>query len=112
MKGTEDDIGDTLRSENIAANHCRMFRGRKQGALRNNHFDGVQATLIERNILWDEAAQAVEDCRIRDRPRRIEIAPKLRTRAGEIKHRAAIPTVNGDFQHDGAAVIEKILRRK
>ena len=110
VESPQDDIGDALRGEDVATDHPRVFRGRKQGAFRNDHLDWVEAALVERDVLWDEAAQAVEDRGTCDRTGGVEVAPEFGACSGEVENRTAVPAVNGDFQHDGAAVVQKILR--
>lgn len=54
-----------------------------------------------------QAAQAVDDGRIRHRLRSIEIGVQLRTGAAEIKDGAAETAIDGDGQRNGSAWVEE-----
>lgn len=105
---TEDDVDDALRGENVARAHGGLVAWLEQGVLRDDECDGPDATVVERDVRVDHAAEGVDDCRVADCLGRVPVAVYFGPRAGEVEERGAGVSVDGHLELDGGSVVHVV----
>ncbi|TKW49634.1 hypothetical protein CTA1_6123 [Colletotrichum tanaceti] len=111
-EGPEHDVRDALRGQDVAADHGEAGPRVEDAALGDDDVDRRQAALVEGDLGRDEAAQAVDDGRVRDGHGRVGVAEDVRARAGEVKGRRAVAGGDGDLERDGRAVVHVVDRHE
>ncbi|EEQ38165.1 hypothetical protein CLUG_02287 [Clavispora lusitaniae ATCC 42720] len=90
LEGAKNHSGNDSRSANVARHDSTAFVWIQKRRVGNHHFDGPQASLVQRDCFVHQAPQAVDDGRVRDCHWRIDIAVGLHACAGEVKHDFAV----------------------
>mmetsp|Transcript_19855 Transcript_19855/g.51807 ORF Transcript_19855/g.51807 Transcript_19855/m.51807 type:complete len:618 (-) Transcript_19855:431-2284(-) len=106
----EDNVRHALARQHVAAHDCGAHGGVEDAALGDDDVDWRQATLVQRDVARDHAAEAVDDGGEGDGGRRVAVAVHLRAGPGEVEHGCLPRPVDRDPQHDGRAVVHLVLR--
>ena len=104
-------VGDAGRGLDIAGDdRCRRLRVEHR-ARRDDDFQRLQATGVERDVVIDQGAEHIQHGGHADRRRRIEVVRELRRAGAEIDLGAALRGVDADRDADLRAVVERQRER-
>mmetsp|Transcript_21808 Transcript_21808/g.51219 ORF Transcript_21808/g.51219 Transcript_21808/m.51219 type:complete len:337 (-) Transcript_21808:1694-2704(-) len=109
LEGLETDVRDALGGEHVATHDSRVLGRAQDGPRGDGDGHGVQAPLVQRDVLLDHAAQRVDDGAGRYRRRCVAVAPHLRPRASKVKVRRSVSAVNVHVKADWCAVVHEVL---
>ena len=107
-EGEEDHVGDALRREDVAADHGGFVRGREEGFLGDEHVDGLEAALVQRYVVFDQAAETVDYGGVGDGFGGVGVAVDFGAGAGEVEDCFAFFGVDGDFEFYWATIIHVV----
>ena len=107
-EGEEDDVGDALRGEDVAAHDGGFVRGGEEGFRGDEYLDGLEAALVQGDVVGDEAAETVDYGGVGDGFGGVGVAVDFGAGAGEVEDCFALFGVDGDFEFDGASVVHVV----
>ena len=107
-EGEEDDVGDALGGEDVAADDGGVVGGGEEGFGGDEDADRFEAALVQGDVVFDEAAEAVDDGGVGDGFGGVGVGVDLGAGAGEVEDGFASGGVDGDFEVDGAAVVHVV----
>lgn len=108
LKGLEDDVGDALAGEHVAAHDGCAGCGRENRLGRDLDCNGPQTPLVERDVVGDETTEAVDDGAVGDCLRSVDVAVYLRSCAVKVEFRTALVWIDGDAKADRRAVVHVV----
>lgn len=107
-EGEQDDVGDALGCEDVAAHDGSFVGGREERFLWYEHFDWFEAALVQRDVVFDQTTETVDYGGVGDCFGGVGVAVDFWAGAGEVEDCFAFSGVDGDLEFDWATVVHVV----